>query len=204
MKTASCVILPLSLLTASCSDTAEETAPIGVTGPGHAMSRMDHEEFCSSIRRVSKEAANGFATLKSGARTVPGAKTETMSRVYREYQEDETWFHLPAASDCHIASSMDRPPGKARWANYRCRWRHATLDEAGSAFRDMNRHIGICMEAEDIKIMRERDGQKIAWRIFRAPDVTLNLFTAYHTESLGGESVGPPVLDLDLQAGMDR
>jgi hypothetical protein len=168
------------------------------------MSRMDHEELCSSIRRVSKDAVKGFATLKTEERVIPGSKTASMSRMYREYREDETWFHMPGASDCHLTSSLDRPPGKTRWAHYRCQWSYPTLDTARSAFRDLNRYIEICVDAENVQVRQEKDGHEISRRVFRAPEASLNLHTSYYTLTLEGEPVGPPVLDLNFQASIKR
>ena len=204
MKTAAWVIVPLSLLAISCSDPPEQASTDNATEQGYDISQMDREEFCSSIRRTSKDAINGFATLKAGNRTVPGSKTESMSRVYLEYREYETWFHMPGASDCYISSSIDRPPGTMRWAHYRCRWPYQTLDEAKSAFRDLNRYIEICVDAEDIEVRQEKDGQKISRRIFRAPETSLNLYTGYYTRGSGDGQSGSPVLDVSFQAGSKR
>ena len=182
MKPAARVIVPLSLLTISCSDTSQQTSASKPAEQGYDMSRMDREELCSSIRRVSKDAINGFAALKAEERTIPESKTASMSRVYREYKENETWFHMPGASDCYISSSFDRPPGTKRWAHYKCRWPYPALDEAKSAFRVLNRYIEICVDAEDIEVRQEKDGQKISRRIFRAPKASLNLYTEYYTK----------------------
>ena len=204
MKTVARVIVPLSLLIISCSDKSQNTSAIKALEQGYDMSRMDREELCSSIRRVSKDALSGFSALKAEERTFPVSKTESMSRMYREYKENETWFHMPGASDCYISSSLDRPPGTIRWADYKCRWPYPTPNEAKSAFRDLNRYIEICVDAEDIEVRQEKDGQKISRRIFRAPKVTLNLYTAYYTEPLKDESIGPLVLDIDFQASIKR
>ena len=204
MKTAARVIVPLSLLTISCSDKSEQTSASKVEERGYDMSQVDREELCSSIRRVSKDAINGFATLKAEARTVPDSKTESMSRVYLEYREHETWFHMPGASDCYVSSSFDRPPGTMRWAHYKCRWLYPTLAGAKSAFRDLNRHIEICVDAEDIDVQEQKNGKKISRRIFRAPETSLNLYTEYYTRALGDGQAGSPVLDINFQASIKR
>ena len=204
MKTAAWVMVPLSLLTISCSETSEQTSTEKPAEQGYDTSQMDREELCSSIRRASKDAINGFATLKAEVRTVPDSKIESMSRVYLEYHEYETWFHMPGASDCYISNSIDRPPGTIRWAHYKCRWPYQKLDEAKSAFRDLNRYIEICVDAEDIEVRPEKDGQKISRRIFRAPETSLNLYTEYYTKGSGDEEAGPPVLDISFQASIKR
>ena len=200
MKTTACVIVPLSLLAISCSDTSIETPPSEAADQVSDSSRMDREELCSSVRRVSKDAVNGFAALKAEQRVVPVSKTESMSRVYREYKENETWFHMPAASDCYISSSLDRPPGTMRWTHYRCRWDHSALSEAKSAYRDLNRQIEICMEAKDFEVRPEKDGRKLSRRIYRSPEASLYLYTTYYTTSSNGGPAGPPVVDLVFQA----
>ena len=200
MKSAARVIVPLSLLTISCSDTSQDTSGIEAVKQGYEKSRTDRDEFCSSIRRVTKDAINGFAALKAEERAVPVSKTESMHRVYREYKENETWFHLPAASECYISNSLDRPPGTMRWSDYKCRWIHSTLDETKSAFRDLNRYIEICMEAEDIEVRQEKDGQKLSRRIFRSPEASLHLYTTYYTTTPDDEAMGSPVLDVIFQA----
>jgi len=199
MKVTARVILPLSLLAISCSETSRESTASDVVKQASAPPRMDREELCSSVRRVSKDAVNGFATLKAEERTVPVSETESMSRVYREYQENETWLHMPGASDCYISSSLDRPPGTLRWAHYKCRWDHSTLDEAKSAFRDLNRYIEICVDSEDIEIAQDKDGQKLSRRIFRSPEASLHLYTSYYTTTSDDEAMGPPVVDLIFQ-----
>jgi hypothetical protein len=204
MKPAARVIVPLSLLTVSCSDTSQQTSASTAVQQGYDMSRMDREELCSSIRRVSKDAINGFAALKAEERTIPNSKTASMSRVYREYKENETWFHMPGASDCYISSSLDRPPGTRQWAYYKCRWPYPALDEAKSEFRVLNRYIEFCVDAEDIEVRQEKDGHKISRRIFRAPTTSLNLYTEYYTEAFQGDLVGPPVLDVSFQASIKR
>lgn len=200
MKSTALVIASLSLLAISCADTSMETAESEAAAKGSIMSRIDREELCSSVRRVSKDAVNGFAVFKAGERTVPVAKTESMSRVYREYQENETWFHMPEARDCYISSSLDRPPGTMRWADYRCRWLHSTRDQAKSAYRDLNRYIELCLDSEEIEVRQEKDGQKLARRIFRSPEASLHLYTAYYTATSDDEVVGPSVVDLVFQA----
>lgn len=202
MKNAACVIVPLSLLAVSCSDPPQPRSSNEVVQRQYDTSWMDHEELCSSVRRVSKDAVNGFAAFKAGERLVSVSKTESMSRVYREYQENETWFHMPGASDCYISNSLDRPPGTIRWAHYKCRWSHATLDEAESAFLDVNRYIEICVDAEDIAVRQEKDGQHLSRRIFRAPETSLHLYTIYHTVTFDDEETGPPVLDMVFQASI--
>lgn len=208
MKTAARAIVPLALLTISCSntsqETSQETSASKAVEQGYDMSRLDHEELCGSIRRVSKDVIHGFAALKAEERTIPESKNQSMSRVYREYQENETWFHMPGASDCYISSSFDRPPGTIRWAHYKCRWPYPTLEEAKSAFRDLNRYIEICVDAEDIEVRQEKDGRVISRRIFRAPKASLHLYTDYYTKSFKGELVGQPVLDFNFQASMKR
>ena len=199
MKSAARVIVPLSLLTISCSDTSQDTSGIDAVKQGCERPWMDRDEFCSSIRRVTKDAINGFAALIAEDRTVPVSKTESMSRVYREYKENETWFHIPAASDCYISSSLDRPPRTMRWSDYKCRWAHSTLDGAKSAFQDLNRYIEICMEAEDIEVRQEKDGQKLSRRIFRSPEASLHLYTTYYTTNFDDDVMGAPVLDLIFQ-----
>jgi hypothetical protein len=200
MKSAARVIVSLSLLTISCSDTSQNTSGIEAVEQEYERSWMDSDEFCSSIRRVTKDAINGFAALKADERTVPVSKTESMNRVYRDYRENETWFHMPAASDCYISSSLDRPPGTMRWSDYKCRWVHSTLDEAKLAFRDLNRYIEICMETEHIEVRQEKDGQKLSRRIFRAPETSLHLYTTYYTTNSDDEVMGPPALDIIFQA----
>jgi hypothetical protein len=202
MKTAACVLLPLSLLMASCSDTPPDASAGKDAVQGYDMSRLDHTVLCSSIRRVSKDAVNGFAALQAGQRALTSSKMESMSRLYREYREDETGFHMPGASDCYLTSSLDRPPGTLRWAYYRCHWPYPSLDQARSAFRDLNRHIEICMDAEDLEVRQEKDGREISRRIFRAPDASLHLYTAYFSDTSKDEPTGPPVLDLRFQASL--
>jgi len=204
MKPAARVIVPLSLLTISCSDTSQQTSASKTAEQGYDMSRMDREEFCSSIRRVSKAAINGFAALKAEERIISNSKTASMSRVYREYKENETWFHMPGASDCYISNSLDRPPGTKQWAYYKCRWTYPALDEAKSGFRVLNRYVEICVDAEDIEIRQEKDGQKISRRMFRAPKTSLNLYTEYYTKAFKGEPVGPPVLSISFHASIKR
>ena len=198
------VIVPLSLFIVSCSDKSQETSVGETVEQAYEMSRMDRDELCSSLRRVSKDAVKRFATLKAGERSLPSSTTESMSRLYREYQENETWFHIPGASDCHVSNRLDRPPGTIRWAHYKCRWNYPTLDQARSAFRDLNRYIEICMKAEDIEVRQDKDGEKVSRRMFRAPNSSLNLYTLYFTESLQDGLTGQPVLEIDFQAGMSR
>ena len=204
MKPAARVIVPLSLLTISCSDTSEQTSAIKAVEQGYDMSRMDREELCSSVRRVSKDAINGFAALKAEERTISNSKTASMSRVYREYKENDTWFYMPGASDCYISSSLDRPPGTKQWAYYKCRWPYPALDQAKSGFQVLNRYIEICVDAEDIEVRQEKDGQKISRRIFRSPKASVNLYTEYYTKAFKGELVGSPVLDFSFQASIKR
>ncbi len=204
MNSAGRAIAPLSLLIISCSDISQETASSNAAQEANDVTQIDREELCSSIRRVSKDAINGFAVFKAGERAVPVSKLESMHRVYREYQEHETWFHLPGASDCYIWTSLDRPPDTSQWSYYQCRWPYSTLDEAMSAFRDVNRYIEICVDAEDIGATQEKDGQKISRRMFRAPNASLHLYTAYFTDAHEDMSVGTPVLDVSFQASIKR
>lgn len=204
MNSAGRAIALLSLLIISCSDTSQEAASIKAEEEAYEISRMDREELCGSIRRVSKDAIKGFAALKAEERAISVSKSESMQRVYREYQERETWFHLPGASDCFIWSSLDRPPDTSRWAYYECRWSYSTLDQAKSAFRDVNRYIEICVDSEEIDVTQEKDGQKISRRMFRAPNASLHLYTAYFTDTHEDERIGPPVLDVRFQASIKR
>jgi len=200
MKITARVIVPLSLLAISCSDTSIETPESEVVKQGLDLSGLDREELCSSVRRVSKYAVNGFTELKAEERIVSVSKTGSMSRLYREYGENETWFHMPEASDCYIASSLDRPPGTMRWDHYKCRWDHSSLDEAKSSFRNLNRYVEICVDSESIEVTKDKDGQKLSRRIFRAPDASLHLYTAYYTPTSEDERTEPPVVELIFQA----
>jgi len=200
MKTTARVIVPLSLLAISCSDTSVDKPESESVKQRSGLSQLDREELCSSVRRISKDAVNGFAGLRAEEKIVSVAKTASMSRLYREYGENETWFHMPEASDCYIASSLDRPPGTMRWDQYQCRWDLSTLDDAKSAFRRLNRYIEICVDSENVEIAQDKDGQKLSRRIFRAPDASLYLYTAYYTPTSDDEQTGPPLVALVFQA----
>lgn len=204
MKTLAQVIVPLSLLTVSCSETPRDIPPATAVEPGLNMSLIDREEFCSSVRRISKDAINGFAALKGQERDVPGSKAESMGRLYREYQENETWFHMPEASDCYISTSIDRPPGKMRWSQYRCRWHASAPGQAQAAFRDLARYIDICVAAEDTQIQLAKDGREIAWQMFRAPDASLDLYTEYRVRTSEGELMESPVLEINFKGSRKR
>ena len=60
------------------------------------------------------------------------------------------------------------------------------------------------MDAEDIEVRQKKDGQEISRRLFRAPNASLNLYTAFHTETLKDELTGLPVLDVNFQASLKR